>query len=175
MNARQATASLALRQEFRGGRASSPAILRNRNRNVSGQESGGRGRPPSQGIVAFSGRDATAARVGRRRTDGDGLRHPRKQGEPARRVALHVQGPAGPGAPPQRRRLSLPVALAGRLLRPDPRADARLALPLLHQLRPPDAAALVGARQLRLRLLRGRALPHRARRDLQLRRSGRCR
>ena len=43
--------------------------------------------------------------------------------------------------------LSLPAALAHRLLRPDARADAGLALPLLHRLRPADPAALGRARR----------------------------
>ena len=60
------------------------------------------------------------------------------------------------------RRLPFPHALADRLLRPDARADARLALSLLHRLRSPDPAALGGAEELRIRLLPGRAARQRA-------------
>ena len=60
------------------------------------------------------------------------------------------------------RRLSLSDAVADRLLRPDARADARLALSLLHRLRPADAGALGRARELRIRLLPGPAARQRA-------------
>ena len=67
------------------------------------------------------------------------------------------------------RGLSVPDALADRLLRPDARADARLALSLLHRLRPADAAALGRARELRIRLLPGPAARQRAVGHLPLR------
>ena len=73
------------------------------------------------------------------------------------------------------RGLPLPAAVADRLLRPDARADARLALSLLHRLRPADPAALDRARQLRLRLLQRRAPAQRARRSPSPTCSGRCR
>ena len=82
----------------------------------------------------------------------------RRQPQRGRRGAARARR-RGCGAAWRRnaRRLPLPAALADRLLRPDARADAGLALSLLHRLRPADAAALGRARELRLRLLPGRA------------------
>ena len=80
---------------------------------------------------------------------------PRRGAPPSRRAA-------GARLAAQRGRLSVPDALADRLLRPDARADARLALSLLHRLRSAHPAALGGAEELRIRLLPGRAARQRA-------------
>ena len=61
-----------------------------------------------------------------------------------------------------RARLSFPHSLADRLLRPDARPDGRLALSLLHRLRPLDPGALGRAEELRIRVLPGRAARQRA-------------
>jgi hypothetical protein len=90
-------------------------------------------------------------------------RHRRKQSNPSPHRRLRLQGS---GAEPRRSRRNgpaiSPVAVADRLLRPDPSCRRSLALPLLQRIRPADPPRWSGLANYELCLPRGRALPHRA-------------
>ncbi len=80
-----------------------------------------------------------------------------------------ARGPLGPGLAPQRHRLSFLLPWLIGFFAPDAGADAGLALPVVHRLRPAEPAALVRAEELRLRLHPRPAALERAVGDLQLR------